>query len=136
MSGWRVLVCGGRDYDDAPRIYSVLDHYNAATGGFEIVIQGEATGADLIAKAWAVTTGVRTADFPADWTTLDGVPCIVKYRRDGTAYNALAGHNRNARMINEGAPNLVIAFPGGRGTRDMIAKAKDSCIPVLEIPRP
>lgn len=131
----RVLVCGGRDYSDAERIYSVLDHYNKEAGGFDIVIQGEARGADLISKMWAVCAGVPTVDFPADWSNLDVTPCVVRKRRDGSLYNAAAGAARNQQMIDEGKPTLGICFPGGTGTRDMISRLHHNRIPYLEIPR-
>jgi hypothetical protein len=44
-----------------------------------------------------------------------------------------AGPIRNQRMIDEGKPDLVIAFPGGRGTADMVSRAKKAGIPVQEI---
>jgi predicted Rossmann-fold nucleotide-binding protein len=34
-----------------------------------------------------------------------------------------AGPIRNQQMIDEGKPDLVIAFPGGAGTHDMMARA-------------
>ena len=41
-----------------------------------------------------------------------------------------AGPMRNARMLAEFNPELVIAFPGGRGTADMIARAKKARVSV------
>jgi hypothetical protein len=119
MTGPRVLVCGGRDYFDHARIWSVLDHYNAAAiGGFYCVIHGAATGADRLAGAWAAARGVVELPFPADWD------------RWGRA----AGPIRNAFMLKEGRPDVVIAFPGGPGTANMIEHARKAGVPVLEIP--
>ena len=36
-------------------------------------------------------------------------------------------------MIVEGTPDLVIAFPGGRGTENMIKQAEAAGIPVRRI---
>jgi Lhr-like helicase len=36
-------------------------------------------------------------------------------------------------MIDEGKPDLVIAFPGGRGTADMVGRARKAGIRVVEI---
>jgi hypothetical protein len=36
-------------------------------------------------------------------------------------------------MINEGKPDLVIAFPGGKGTADMVARAAQAGIKVIEV---
>jgi hypothetical protein len=38
---------------------------------------------------------------------------------------------RNQKMIDDHKPNLVIAFPGGRGTADMVFKARSAGIEVL-----
>jgi len=32
-----------------------------------------------------------------------------------------AGPLRNQRMLDEGKPDLVVAFPGGGGTKDMVS---------------
>lgn len=119
MTYHRLLVCGGRDFTDAKRIWSVLDHYLTAADDFECLIQGEARGADRIAGEWADTRGVRVLPFPADWERLGNS----------------AGPVRNAQMLREGRPTVVIAFPGGVGTRDMTERARRAGVPVLEIPR-
>lgn len=36
-------------------------------------------------------------------------------------------------MIDEGKPDLVVAFPGGRGTADMVNKALAAGIKVIRI---
>jgi predicted Rossmann-fold nucleotide-binding protein len=40
---------------------------------------------------------------------------------------------RNQRMIDEGKPDLVVAFPGGSGTADMVRRAKRASIEVMEV---
>lgn len=56
--------------------------------------------------------------------------------RRGRPYNAKAGPDRNQRMIDEGRPGLVIAFPGGDGTADMIHRAQEAGIEVVRIGAP
>jgi hypothetical protein len=129
----RVLVCGGRDYYDAVRAYTVLDHYHVQRP-FSIVIHGAAKGADNLAAEWATTRFVQAIPFPAAWDDLTTQPCVTRYRRDGKPYNVLAGGIRNTRMLVEGKPELVIAFPGGSGTADMIRKSRMARVPVLVIP--
>ena len=51
----------------------------------------------------------------------------------GKSYDANAGPRRNARMLAEGKPDLVVAFPGGRGTADMVSKARAAKVEVMEI---
>jgi len=115
----RLLICGGRDYNDAERIWSVLDHYLREADNFEVVIHGAARGADTIGGEWAAARGLPVLPYPADWNGL------------GNA----AGQIRNAQMLREGKPTLVIAFPGGPGTRNMVDRAKRAGVPVLEISR-
>lgn len=116
----RVLVCGGRDFNDAQRVFAVLDHYHAQRP-FSVVIHGAARGADTLAADWGRQRGIMTLAFPvpaADWEK----------------YGKAAGSIRNAQMLREGEPDLVIAFPGDRGTADMCKQAGGDCIPVLKIP--
>ncbi|WP_245576775.1 SLOG family protein [Kaistia adipata] len=81
------------------------------------VISGMATGADTLAAEWAERFGFPLRKFPADWK----------------AHGRAAGPIRNQRMIDEGRPDLVIAFPGGRGTADMVRRAKAAGIEVREM---
>lgn len=86
------------------------------------VIQGGATGADYCAKAWAFRVHVKTTEFKAKWGTYG-----VRGKGDP------AGPIRNQRMIDVGQPDLVLAFGvGGRGTQDMITRARAAQIPVKE----
>jgi hypothetical protein len=130
----RVLVCGGRDFDDAARVRQVLDHYHAQRP-FSVVIHGAARGADSLAGQWARAWRIPELPFPADWLDLKTEPVVTRRRQDGTPYNALAGLSRNTRMLREGKPTLVIAFPGDDGTADMVRKSHMAKVPVLEIPR-
>jgi UDP-N-acetylmuramoylalanine-D-glutamate ligase len=40
---------------------------------------------------------------------------------------------RNKWMLTDGKPDLVIAFPGGRGTASMVNLARAAGVPVTEI---
>jgi hypothetical protein len=110
----RVLVCGGRDYTKGPVVRKELSALRPAP---TLLIEGGATGADHQAKMWAVAAKVPVRMFAADW------------RKHGPA----AGPIRNQRMLDEGKPDLVIAFPGGRGTADMVRRARSAGIEVREI---
>ncbi len=112
----RVLVCGGRDLRDAELIESTLDRLLAARGPFERLIHGGARGVDRLAGTWARKNGVLEWDFLPEW------------HRAGTR----DGSVRNQRMIDEALPELVIAFPGGDGTADMVERAKAAGVEVIE----
>ena len=109
----RVLVCGGRDFTDREFAFSVLDRMHA-TIPFACVIQGGARGADMLGKEWGDSRAVPVIEFMAEWDRL----------------GRKAGPIRNQRMLDEGRPDLVLAFPGGRGTADMCAKANAAGIRV------
>lgn len=114
----RVLVCGGRDYQDSRRVYAVLDKLHAEAG-IDCIIEGGARGADALARSWA--------EHPY------GCGHVETYEADWESQGTFAGPARNARMLAEGRPDVVIAFPGGRGTADMVRKARRAGVKVVEI---
>jgi len=150
----RILVCGGRDYgvvdpkkpEEAERRALERSYLRIVLKGFVakmgrvLIISGAASGADSLAAEWAKDNHPTYSDlvelplmFPADWNNIDRPGAVVKVNRAGKKYDALAGFVRNQKMIDEGRPDLVVAFPGGRGTADMIRRARDAGIEVLEI---
>lgn len=128
----RVLVCGGRKYRDARTLYTTLDRLRGGSV-VDAVIEGNAPGADRMAGYWARKNGITNLKYDAEWTNIERHGALVRTRRDGTKYDALAGHIRNQRMIDEGKPDLVVAFPGGTGTADMVRRAREVGIEVVEI---
>jgi hypothetical protein len=57
---------------------------------------------------------------------------VEVYRADWAKHGRSAGPIRNQRMLSDGKPDKVMAFPGGRGTRGMIALARAAGVEVLE----
>lgn len=112
----RILVCGGRDFDN----WSLLDMtlIRICWDVEEIIIiEGGARGADFLARVWAKHCGFEYEEYPADWNK----------------YGKSAGYIRNKQMLTEGDPDLVVAFPGGKGTADMIKQAREAGVEVREI---
>lgn len=109
----KLLVCGGRDYDDWD---TVCDELTWLMGDhpIDLIIHGAAKGADSLAEEFAKASGIASRPFPANWKK----------------HGRRAGPIRNQQMLDEGKPDLVVAFPGGRGTADMIARAKAAGIEV------
>lgn len=107
----RVLVCGSRDFNDYRLLEEVLDRYEITE-----IIQGEARGADSLARTYGERRGIPVHGFPALWDI----------------YGRAAGPIRNSEMLREGDPELVIAFPKGasRGTYNMIEIARKAGVPV------
>lgn len=128
----RVIVCGGRHYYDEVRLYQVLDAARERLG-LSFVIEGGASGAAELARSWRLHRGVPGETYKANWGNIWRSGAVVRRRGDGTQYDALAGHVRNQRMIDEGRPDLVIAFPGGRGTADMVRRAEAAGIRVIKV---
>jgi hypothetical protein len=112
-------VCGGRDFEDARKIAGFLDDY---LGKITVLIHGGARGADTLAGAWAAKNQIPVEIFAIS-------------RADWDHYRNRAGPRRNQLMIDKGKPDLVIAFPGGNGTADMMRRAKRHGIDLIEVPR-
>ena len=112
----RVLVMGGRRYCDWATLCVTMNRLHEQHG-ITAVIHGGASGADRLAGLWARIKEVAVQVFPADW------------EKHGKA----AGPIRNQQMLDEGRPDLVVAFPGGRGTSDMVARAKRAGVEVMMI---
>lgn len=109
----RVLVCGGRYFDDAKWLEHELNFIHEAVNITEL-IHGGARGADTLAGEWASHREIPVKVFPANW------------KKHGKA----AGFIRNHQMIDEGNPFMVVAFPGGNGTQHMIETAIEKATPV------
>jgi len=110
----KVLVCGSRHFNDYSKLKETLDQYDIST-----IIEGEARGTDTLARRYGEEQGIHVSPFPALWD------------KHGKA----AGPIRNAQMLREGQPELVIAFRGenSRGTRNMIDQSRKAEVEVVVI---
>lgn len=111
-----VIVCGGRDFRDCALLNDTLDKIAAQRGSIAKIIHGNASGADTLASMWARRHHVSAWPFPAQWSK----------------YGKSAGPRRNKQMLGTGA-KLVVAFPGGKGTRNMVKQARAAGIEVIEV---
>lgn len=111
-----VLVCGGRKFDDDKLLCRTFKAIQVEAP-IALLVNGGAPGADNRAVSWALRHDVPFRTIQAEWT------------KHGPA----AGPIRNQRMLDETHPDLVVAFPGGRGTADMVAKARAAGVEVREI---
>ena len=116
MTVFKVLVCGGRNY--GKMVYETMGPLNRLHVKYEFthVIHGAQRGADTMAGDWAERNGIHAVPVKALWGR----------------YGNAAGPIRNQRMLELG-PDLVVAFPGGSGTADMVRRAKAANIQVIEI---
>ena len=140
-----VIVCGGRTYGDRELVHATLYGLIREAKGELHLIQGGATGADALARDWVVTFHDRgstlqehgyqkhwkltTKEYRARWRDTARVGAVIKQNKYGS-YDAMAGSVRNALMLSDGKPDMVIAFPGGSGTADMVRQAEAARPPV------
>lgn len=142
-----ILVCGGRNYGHVVRTVGdpnleteemkkriaeyqhvqdvlhgmILTYSNERKDGENwlptdiTIIEGGATGADSAAADFAICNYCQIKEYKADW------------KKHGKA----AGPIRNKQMIQDGKPDLVVAFPGGEGTKNMIEQAQAANIAVM-----
>jgi hypothetical protein len=111
-------VSGGREFDDREYLYAELDRLQVEHQ-FSVIIEGEAKGADSLAGEWARHRGIALEPFPAKWEEEGRHAALI----------------RNERMLVEGKPDLVVAFPGKRGTYHMCKLAEDAGVQVIRIAR-
>lgn len=113
----RLLVCGGRDYVNRDELFMVLDRWHAQFV-IDVLTHGyNPKGADALTNAWGVVRNIRQIRFPAEWEK----------------YGKSAGPIRNGEMLTIGKPDCVLAFPGGKGTADMIRQAQKADVPVKQV---
>lgn len=140
----RILICGGRDFGNMQGVEQGTSLYEERKKQYQFIlsyldslfpvdeedesswlppsgtciISGKATGADSAGADWAILNYTLLEEYPADWKK----------------YGKRAGFIRNTQMLNEGKPDLVIAFPGGRGTAMMVRLALMAGVEVIEVP--
>lgn len=128
----RILVCGSRNFGNPsiigkPKevflkeykfIYYTLDQVRDEFITQDLFLMtGGANGVDMVAINWAESKGLDWKVYPADWER----------------WGKSAGPIRNKQMLDDGRPDLVIAFSGGHGTNNMIDQAKAAGITVRKI---
>ena len=122
MDGKKLLVCGGRHFALYPET-SILLNKLSSDISISTIIEGGANGADALAARWVyhrnqLGNGYMIAhiQYPADWDK----------------FGKAAGHIRNAQMLSEGKPDIVLALPGGTGTQNMIDRSLKAQKTVLQ----
>lgn len=123
MEKLRILVCGGRHFENYEQLKNILFNVLKAkkiTPNDVEIVSGHCPGADMLGERWAEENGASLRTFPADW---------IKYKKS-------AGPIRNKQMIdyitcfNE---RLVVAFVSSKskGTKHTIRLAQKNGIPVI-----
>jgi hypothetical protein len=115
-----ILMCGDRNWTDRKKIRQQLLKHKP-----DIIIQGEARGADSIAREEAKKLGIEHIDCPADWT------------RYGRAAGPIRNKEMLARLLDfsyDGHYILIQAFHSdlsqSKGTKDMVTIGTRAGVPV------
>jgi len=110
----KIIVTGGRDYNNANRLNRVLSTLKPTT-----IVEGGSSGADRLAKDYANSNNIKLLTNQADWDK----------------HGPSAGPLRNKKMILEHPDAIVLAFPGGKGTANCINQAMEYGMVVLLVPQ-
>ena len=113
----RIIVCGGRDFNDEAFVFAALDHFHKKHP-IKLLIEGGQTGSDTLASNWAKSRGILGATFyvcDAAWKNIGGK----------------AGPIRNGLMLCM-EPDALIAFPGGKGTKNMVEQAESKSVRIWQ----
>jgi hypothetical protein len=112
----KVLICGGGILRDASLVNAVLSKVNAERSPITLVIQGYQHGASWPSGQWAKARGIPVRDSEANWD----------------AYGDAAGAIRDAEMIREGKPDLVVSFRCGDGTKNVRELAEAAGLEIIQ----
>lgn len=97
-------------------INSVMEYIRPWLAKDFCLIHGGARGLDINIHIWAFFEGCPVIRMDANWDF----------------YGKKAGSIRNGWMLKYAVPDLVVAFPGGVGTADMIKQAQAARIDVFK----
>ena len=105
---FQVIFTGGRDYSRPAVVFTIINYL-----GVDQAIVGDCpTGLDKY-----VRTLCKYSVYYADWDK----------------YGLAAGPVRNRKMLEENKGCLVIAFPGGKGTKNCVKTALKLGMTVLQV---
>jgi len=111
----RLLLAGGRHLDDVGMIRRALDRAHAL-GPAEVLIHGGAGVLGVTAEDWAREQRLHVVRYPANW------------REFGKRAEGL----RDAFMLADSRPDLVLALPGGGDTRALVVRALAAGLAVID----
>ena len=113
--GTLIAITGGKTVADADAVWSTLDRTREKYGDM-VLLHGGGPGVEKIAANWADARGVHQLVCRPDWN----------------AHGKAAPFRRNDELLNF-LPKGVIAFPGSGITGNLVDKARQLGIPVMNI---
>ena len=121
----RLLVTGSRYLNDYNYFSKEMDKFCSSHSIPTTVIHGAARGADTLASRWVrEMNSIRNHD-----PIITEIEEPAKWKLHGKA----AGPIRNQLMLVEHKPDMVLAFPGGKGTANMIKIARWNGVPIVDL---
>ena len=115
----RLIVSGGRAFADAELVQRELRQLNLRKP-ISVLIHGWIGPAAPVVDHWAREHGIPIVRYPPNWEL---------YGKHAEAY-------RNEFMLADSRPDLIVAFPGGRDTADLVQRARNTGVAVLMAPGP
>lgn len=117
---FKVIVAGGRDYNEYFQLRDSIDKELAEIDTPITIVAGGARGADTLAKLYAREKGYKYEEHLANWEE----------------YGKSAGYKRNvdmAKSVKENGSGILVAFWDGKskGTSNMIDIANRAGIPTF-----
>ena len=111
----RLIIAGGRHLDDVALIRCALARAHASQP-ITVLIHGGSGFLGIAAEDWAREQRLHVVRYPANW------------REFGKRAEAI----RNAFMLEDSRPDMLLALPGGNDTADLIAGAIRARVPVID----
>lgn len=101
-----IAFTGGRDFSDLEMFEHVFRNLRSRHGDF-LAAHGGASGLDKMVRQSCLSMGWPCVEMPAPWGF----------------HGPAAGPIRNGWILRYLSPELLVAFPGGKGTADMVRQA-------------
>jgi hypothetical protein len=113
VPGMRLMLVGGRHFADEELVNAALTavHHSLPVS---VLIHGGSVGIGAAAEIWAAKAGVNIVRYP---------PPRTGSRADNV--------RRDLFMLEDGRPDALLAFPGGRRTQKLTGFALDSGLQVI-----
>lgn len=116
-----VLVYGSRDFIDSQYIYDVLDKEHSERK-IDLIVNGDAAGADSIASNWAQKNGIPLCLFIPNWKFYGKAGGPIR-NRDMARFmpivrahgfplpDSIGTHDMTSILIEQGVPVVVHRYP-------------------------
>lgn len=126
-----LIIAGTRSFKDYDYACSQLNKLLSQTRrGDILVLDGCAPGADRIGREWADNHCIEHLPFQALWDDLEAPGAVIRTNRSGKKYNAVAGHQRNQKMVDFATHAIYFWSGSSSGTLDCIKRAEKASLPI------